>query len=65
MLDTRFEDRDTEDATLILDASGDEDDMREFPDPPNAQTNAYTADAYKQRAAAIYQRYTTKYKSRF
>ena len=63
MLDSRFEDRDTEDATLILDASGDDDDAQ-F-DSTNSQSNAYTADAYKQRAAEIYGLYTTKYKSRF
>ena len=63
MLDSRFEDRDTEEATLILDASGDDDDMQI--DTTDAQTNAYTADAYKQRAAVIYALYTTKYKSRF
>ena len=63
MLDSRFEDRDTEDATLFLDASGDADDAQM--DSIDSQTNAYTTDEYKQRAAAIYQRYTTKYKSRF
>ncbi len=63
MLDTRFEDRDTDDTTLILDASGDDDDAQV--DGIDSQTNAYTADDYKQRAAAIYRRYTTKYKSRF
>ena len=62
MLDSRFEDRDTEDATLILDVSGDEDDTQL--DSTNSQS-AYTADAYKQRAAEIYGLYTTKYKSRF
>ena len=63
MLDSRFEDRDTEDATLILDASGDDDDTQI--DDTNSQTSSYTVDAYKQRAAEIYGRYTTKYKSRF
>ena len=63
MLDSRLEDRDTEDATLILDASGDDDDMQI--DSTNPQTSSYTADDYKQRAAAIYRLYTTKYKSRF
>ena len=67
MLDSRFEDRDTEDATVILDASGDEDDTQLSPhgfgNPK--PTNVYTADAYKQRAAEIYGLYTTKYKSRF
>ena len=63
MLDTWFEDRDTEDATLILDASGDEDDTQI--DSIDSQTHSYTIDAYQQRAAAIYQLYTTKYKSRF
>ena len=63
MLDSRFEDRDTEDAALILDASGDEDDTQ-F-DSINSETNAYTTDAYRRRAAEIYTRYTTKYRSRF
>ena len=63
MLDSRLEDRDTEDATLILDASGDDDDMQI--DSTNPQTSSYTADDYKQRAAAIYGLYTRKYKSRF
>ena len=63
MLDSRFEDRDTEDATLILDVSGDDDDTQM--DSIDLQTNAYTADAYKHRAAEIYGLYITKYKSRF
>ena len=63
MLDTRFEDRDTDDTTLILDASGDDDGTHV--DGIDSQTNAYTADDYKQRAAAIYGFYTTKYNSRF
>ena len=63
MLDARFEDRDTDDATLILDPAGDEDDMQI--DSTNSQTSSYTADDYKQRAAAIYQLYITRYKSRF
>ena len=63
MLDSRFEDRDTDDATLILDPSGDEDDM-EF-DGVNSQGSSYTVDNYEQRAAAIYRLYRTKYKSRF
>ena len=63
MLDTRFEDRDTDDANLILDASGDDDDTQL--DDINSQTNSDTADAYKQRASEIYGLYTTKYKSRF
>ena len=40
MLDSRFEDRDTEDATLILDASGDDDDTQL--DDTNSQTSSYT-----------------------
>ena len=63
MLDSRFEDRDTEDATLILDPSGDDDDTQI--DSTNSQAGSYTADEYEQRAAAIYRLYTTKYKSRF
>ena len=63
MLDTRFEDRDADDANLILDASGDNDDTQI--DDTDLQSNGYTADAYKQRASEIYGRYTTKYKSRF
>ena len=63
MLDSRFEDRDTDDANLILDASGDDDDMQL--DSTNSQTGSYTAEAYKQRATEIYGLYTTKYKSRF
>ena len=63
MLDSRFEDRDTEDATLILDVSGDDDDTQM--NSIDLQTNAYTADAYKHRAAEIYGLYTTKYESRF
>ena len=63
MLDSRFEDRDTDDANLILDASGDDDDMQL--DSTNSQTGSYTAEVYKQRATEIYGLYTTKYKSRF
>ncbi len=63
MLDTRFEDRDTDDANLILDAFGDADDTQiNGADPPS---HGYTADAYKQRAAAIYGLYETRYKNRF
>ncbi len=63
MLDSRFEDRDTDDATLILDASGDDDDMQLG--LINARVSSYTVNAYEQRAAAIYRLYTTQYKSRF
>ena len=63
MLDSRFEDRDTDDAALILDASGDDDDTQL--DSTNSQAGSYTVDEYEQRAAAIYRLYTTKYKSRF
>ncbi len=63
MLDTRFEDRDTDDANLILDVSGDDDDTQI--NDTNLQSNRYTADAYKQRAAEIYRLYETRYKSRF
>lgn len=63
MLDSRFEDRDTEDTTVILDASGDEDDTQI--DNTDSQSPQYTDDGYKQRAAAIYRLYRTKYKSRF
>ena len=63
MLDSRFEDRDTEDATLVLDASGDEDETQL--DGINSETGSYTVDEYERRAAAVYQLYTTKYKSRF
>ena len=63
MLDSRFEDRDTEDTTVILDALGDDDDTQI--DDANSQTRSYTTDEYKQRAAEIYGLYTTKYKSRF
>ena len=63
MLDSRFEDRDTEDTTVILDASGDEDDTQI--DNTDSQSRQYTDNGYKQRAAAIYRLYKTKYKSRF
>ena len=63
MLDSRFEDRDTDEATLILDASGDADDTEI--DSTNSQAGSYTVDQYEQRAAAIYRLYRTKYKSRF
>ena len=63
MLDTRFEDRDTDDATLILDSSGDADDIEI--NETDSPSHAYTADAYKQRAAEIYRLYETRYKSRF
>ena len=63
MLDSRFEDRDTDDATLISDAFGDEDDTQI--DDTDAQSTVYTADDYKQRATKIYRLYKTRYKSRF
>ncbi len=63
MLDSRFEDRDTEDTTLVLDASGDDDDTQL--DGVNPEAGSYTVDEYERRAAAVYQLYTTKYKNRF
>ncbi len=63
MLDTRFEDRDADDANLILDSFGDNDDTQI--NDTDLQSNGYTAEAYKQRAAEIYGRYETQYKSRF
>lgn len=63
MLDSRFEDRDTEDATLLLNASGDDDDTQL--DNINSEDGLYTVDEYEQRAAAVYRLYTTKYKRRF
>ena len=63
MLDTQFEDRDTDNANLILDVSGDNDDTQI--NDTDLQSNGYTADAYKQRAAEIYRLYETRYKSRF
>ena len=63
MLDSRFEDRDTEDATLISDISGDDDDTQL--DSINSEASSYTVNEYEQRASAIYRLYTTKYKSRF
>ena len=63
MLDTRFEDRDTDDANLILDAFGDNDDTQI--NDTDLQSNGYTTEAYKQRAAEIYGHYETRYKRRF
>ena len=63
LLDSRFEDRDTDDATLILDPLGDEDDAQI--DDTNPQAGSYTAEDYQQRAANIYRLYSTQYKSRF
>ena len=63
MLDTRFEDRDTDDANLILDAFGDNDDTQI--NDTDLQFSGYTTEAYRQRAAEIYERYETRYKSRF
>ena len=63
MLDTRFEDRDTDDANLILDAFGDDDDTQM--NDTDLQYSGYTTETYKQRAAEIYERYETQYESRF
>lgn len=63
MLDTRFEDRDTDDANLIVDAFGDEDDTEI--NGTDSPYSGYTADAYKQRAAEVYGLYETRYQSRF
>ena len=63
MLDTRFEDKDTDDANLLSDASGDEDDT--FIEAAAARPDSYTAENYQRRAGTIYRLYTTKYKSRF
>ncbi len=63
MLDTRFSDADTDNVNLISAASDDEDD--ELIDTTDSHSNLYTIDKYKERAAAIYQIYLTKYSSRF
>lgn len=63
MLDSRFEDRDIDDAALISDISGDDDDTQL--DSINSEASLYTVNEYEQRASAIYRLYTTKYKSRF
>ena len=69
MLDSRFEDRDTDDAALILDASGDEDDTEFSPHGVgrpihkrvHTQLDAYTNNAPPLSIGL----YRTKYKSRF
>ncbi len=63
MLDTRFNDTDTDDVNLISATSDDEDD--ELIDTTDSHSNLYTIEKYKERAAAIYQIYLTKYSTRF
>ena len=63
MLDTRFNDADTDDVNLISATSDDEDD--ELIDTTDSHSNLYTIEKYKERAAVIYQIYLTKYSTRF
>lgn len=63
MLDTRFSDADTDDVNLISAASEDEDD--ELINISDSDSNLYTIEKYKERAAIIYQFYLTKYHTRF
>lgn len=63
MLDTRFCDTDTDDVNLISATSDDEDD--ELIDTTDSHSNLYTIEKYKERAAAIYKIYLTKYSTRF
>ena len=63
MLDTRFNDTDTDNVNLISATSDDEDD--ELIDTTDSHSNLYTIEKYKERAAAIYQIYLTKYSTRF
>ncbi len=63
MLDTRFSDTDTDNVNLISAASDDEDD--ELIDTTDSHSNLYTIEKYKERAAAIYKIYLTKYSTRF
>ena len=63
MLDSRFNDVDTDDVNLISGLLNDDDDIQI--DTIDSQSIAYSTHNYKQRAANIYQRYTTQYKTRF
>ncbi|RKU08197.1 NgoFVII family restriction endonuclease [Candidatus Poribacteria bacterium] len=63
MLDTRFNDADTDDVNLISAASDDEDD--ELIDTTDSHSNLWTIEKYKERAAIIYQFYLTEYSTRF
>ncbi len=63
MLDSRFSDKDSDDVNLISGISDDEDD--ELIDTSDSQSNLYTTENYRQRAARIYQLYLTQYKTRF
>ncbi len=63
MLDTRFSDADTDNVNLISATSDDEDD--ELIDTTDSHSNLYIIEKYKERAAAIYQIYLTKYSTRF
>ncbi len=63
MLDARVYDEDADDANLISDPFEDDSDTKI--DVTNSQFTSYTTDYFKQRAAQIYQLYTTKYRGRF
>ena len=63
MLDARVYDEDADDANLISDPFEDDSDTKI--DATNLQFTSYTTDYFKQRAAQIYQLYTTKYRGRF
>ncbi len=63
MLDARVYDEDADDANLISDPFEDDSDTKI--DATNLQFSSHTTDYFKQRAAQIYQLYTTKYGGRF
>ncbi len=64
MLDPRFYDGDTDDVNFTSDPFDEDDDETQI-DRTHAQPTSNTVDSFKQRAADVYQRYTTEYKSRF
>ena len=66
MLDSRLYDEDADDLNLTSDPFDDDiDDTEEKFDDTNSQFVSYTTDAFNEKAAEIYQLYTTQYRSRF
>ena len=63
MLDSRINDKDTDDPSFTSDPF--DDDTEEQVDDTSSRLVSYTTDAFKAKAAEIYHLYTTQYKSRF
>ena len=63
MLDSRINDKDTDDPSFTSDPF--DDDTEEQVDDASSRLASYTTDAFKENAAEIYRLYTTQYNSQF